>query len=79
MYIVGRGKFVGFMDGPLFDGFKQDVECLLEVLVLQLMKEAFEAQDYAETVSLAEAEFNIRPGERDSLVLLPQVAFHTQA
>ena len=59
LYIVGRGKFVGFMDGPLFDGFKQDVECRLEVLVLQLMKEAFEAQDYAETVSLAEAEFNI--------------------
>ena len=35
LYIVGRGKFVGFMDGPLFDGFKQDVECRLEVLVLQ--------------------------------------------
>ena len=67
LYIVGRGKFVGFMDGPLFDGFKQDVECLLEVLVLQLMKEAFEAQDYAETVSLAEAEFNIDPVNETAL------------
>lgn len=67
MYIVGRGKFVGFMDGPLFDGFKQDVECRLEVLVLQLMKEAFEAQDYAETVSLAEAEFNIDPVNETAL------------
>ena len=67
LYIVGRGKFVGFMDGPLFDGFKQDVECRLEVLVLQLMKEAFEAQDYAETVSLAEAEFNIDPVNETAL------------
>ena len=40
---------------------RQDVECRLEVLVLQLMKEAFEAQDYSEAVSLAEAEFNIDP------------------
>ena len=55
------------MDGPLFDGFKQDVECRLEVLVLQLMKEAFEAQDYAETVSLAEAEFNIDPVNETAL------------
>ena len=55
------------MDRPLFDGFKQDVECLLEVLVLQLMKEAFEAQDYAETVSLAEAEFNIDPVNETAL------------
>ena len=67
LYSVGRGKFVGFMDGPLFDGFKQDVECRLEVLVLQLMKEAFEAQDYAETVSLAEAEFNIDPVNETAL------------
>lgn len=67
LYIVGRGKFVGFMDGPLFDGFKQDVECRLEVLVLQLMKEAFEAQDYAETVSLVEAEFNIDPVNETAL------------
>ena len=67
LYIVGRGKFVGFMDGPLFDGFKQDVECRLEVLVLQVMKEAFEAQDYAETVSLAEAEFNIDPVNETAL------------
>ena len=65
--IVGRGKFVGFMDDPLFDGFKQDVECRLEVLVLQLMKEAFEAQDYSEAVSLAEAEFNIDPVNETAL------------
>ena len=67
LHIVGRGKFVGFMDDPLFDGFKQDVECRLEVLVLQLMKEAFEAQDYAEAVSLAEAEFNIDPVNETAL------------
>ena len=67
LHIVGRGKFVGFMDDPLFDGFKQDVECRLEVLVLQLMKEAFEAQDYSEAVSLAEAEFNIDPVNETAL------------
>ena len=67
LHIVGRGKFVGFMDDSLFDGFKQDVECRLEVLVLQLMKEAFEAQDYAEAVSLAEAEFNIDPVNETAL------------
>ena len=67
LHIVGRGKFVGFMDDPLFDGFKQDVECRLEMLVLQLMKEAFEAQDYAEAVSLAEAEFNIDPVNETAL------------
>lgn len=61
LHIVRRGKFIGFMDSPLFDGFKQDVECRLEVLVLQLMKEAFEAQNYSEVVSLAEVEFNIDP------------------
>lgn len=55
------------MDDPLFDGFKQDVECRLEVLVLQLMKEAFEAQDYSEAVSLAEAEFNIDPVSETAL------------
>ena len=67
LHIVGRGKFVGFMDGPLFDGFKQDVECRLEVLVLQLMKEAFEAQNYSEAVSLAEVEFNIDPVNETAL------------
>lgn len=67
LHIVGRGKFVGFMDDPLFDGFKQDVECRLEVLVLQLMKEAFEAQDYSEAMSLAEAEFNIDPVNETAL------------
>ncbi|WP_289120778.1 hypothetical protein [uncultured Bacteroides sp.] len=67
LHIVGRGKFVGFMDGPLFDGFKQDVECRLEVFVLQLMKKAFEAQDYSEAVSLAEAEFNIDPVNETAL------------
>lgn len=65
--IVGRGKFVGFMDDPLFDGFKQDVECHLEVLALQLMKEAFEAQDYSVAVSLAEVEFNIDPVNETAL------------
>ncbi len=67
LHIVWRGKFVGFMDGPLFDGFKQDVECRLEVLVLQLMKEAFEAQNYSEAVSLAEVEFNIDPVNETAL------------
>ena len=67
LYIVGRGKFVGYMEGQVFVGYRQDVECRLEVLVLQLMKEAFEAQDYAETVSLAEAEFNIDPVNETAL------------
>lgn len=31
------------------------------------MKEAFEAQDYAETVSLAEVEFNIDPVNETAL------------
>lgn len=65
--IVGRGKFVGFMDSPLFDGFKQDVEYRVEVLVLQLMKEAFEMQNYSEAVSLAEVEFNIDPVNETAL------------
>lgn len=65
--IVGRGKFVGFMDDPLFDSFKQDVECHMEVLILQLMKEAFEAQDYSGTVSLAKAEFNVDPVNETAL------------
>lgn len=59
--IVGRGKFLCFLENPLFDGFKEDVECSLEVIILKLIEESFQAEDYQMTVNLMEAEFNIDP------------------
>lgn len=79
LYIVGRGKFVGFMDGPLFDGFKQGCGVPLGSACLAVDEGGFRGAGLCGNCEFGRSGIQYRPGERDSLVLLPQVAFHTQA
>lgn len=57
--IVSRGRFIQFLEEPIFDHFKQEVEGYLESFILKKMKLAFQQKDYPLVASLAEAEFHI--------------------
>lgn len=65
--IISRGKFMTFLDNPLFDHFKDDVECKLEVVILEQMRSAFNNNDYHMTINFAKSEFNIDPINEEAL------------
>lgn len=74
--IISRGKFAAFLEGPLFDQPKEEMECKLEVVLLEQMRKSFESEDYQAAVSLAKAEFNIDPINEEALSCCIQSYFH---
>lgn len=65
--ILSRGKFLKFLEQPLFDSFKEKVEHKLIPVILQEMERSFEQEAYQTTLDLAEAMFNIDPMNDDAL------------
>jgi two-component SAPR family response regulator len=59
--ILTRGKFLKFLDQPLFDSFKMAVERKLEPALLLEIEKSFEAEAYQTTIDFAGAIFNIDP------------------
>lgn len=59
--LVLRGKFLQLSDHPVFDAFKEEVEKKLEPVLRVEMEKAFEAEQYADAISFAQAIFNIDP------------------
>lgn len=74
--IISRGKFVSFIENPLFDYLKENVECKLEVIVLEQMRKAFKNEDYIMTINFAKAEFNIDPINEEALNCCIKSYFH---
>lgn len=59
--IISRGKFIKLFEDPIFDSFKQNMEYKLETVILQQIKETFDAGDHYKVIKFAQAEFNIDP------------------
>ena len=67
---------MSFIENPLFDYLKENVECKLEVIVLEQMRKAFKNEDYIMTINFAKAEFNIDPINEEALNCCIKSYFH---
>ena len=68
MPIVSRGKFLPFMEDPVFDSFKEKTESLLiNILTAELMK-CYEKKQYINVVDLADVVFHTDPLNEQTLI-----------
>ena len=68
MPIVSRGKFLPFMEDPVFDSFKEKTESLLiNILTAELMK-CYERKQYINVVDLADVVFHTDPLNEQTLI-----------
>ena len=58
------------------DYLKENVECRLEVIILERMRESFKDNDFLMTISFAKAEFNIDPINEEALNCCIKSYFH---
>lgn len=61
LQLVSRGKFLAHEDDPVFDGIKEEVEGQMMPMLCAELQRAFEEEDYALSVSVADAVFCIDP------------------
>ena len=68
--IVSKGKFMAFMNDPVFDTFKEKVEETLSPILIQEIKDRYEAKEYQAVTEIAEMIFHVDPLEQSTLVYL---------
>ncbi len=68
--IVSKGKFMAFMNDPVFDTFKEKVEETLSPILMQEIKDRYEGKEYQAVTEIAEMIFHVDPLEQSTLVYL---------
>lgn len=67
--IISRGKFLKFLEQPLFDSFKEGLERKLEPVLRVEMERSLISEDYRSALRFAEAMFNIDPLSDEALAV----------